>query len=126
MVIKVAITGINGRMGTMISDTVLAQPDMEIVAGFDLVAGKKVGKITVSSVSDIDAVLKTTKPDVLIDFTVAAAAVNNIKAAAANGVNVVVGTTGFDEAQKAEMKKAIEAGNIRAIISPNYSFGVQV
>lgn len=126
MVIKVAITGINGRMGTMISDTVLAQPDMEIAAGFDLVAGKKVGKIAVSSVSDIDSVLKATKPDVLIDFTVAAACVNNVKMAAANGVNVVVGTTGFDEAQKAEMKKAIEAGKIRAIISPNYSFGVQV
>ncbi|CAJ36117.1 4-hydroxy-tetrahydrodipicolinate reductase [Methanocella arvoryzae] len=126
MVIKVAITGINGRMGTMISDAALAQPDMEIVAGFDLVAGKKIGNITVSSVSDIDRVLKATKPDVLIDFTVAAACVNNVKAAAANGVSVVVGTTGFDEAQNAEMKNAIEAGKIRAIISPNYSFGVQV
>jgi len=124
--VKVAITGINGRMGTMISDTVLAQPDMELVAGFDLSAGKQVGKITVSSVSDIEKVLKAVKPDVLIDFTIAAAVVGNVKAAAASGVNVVVGTTGIDDAQKAELKKIIESGGIRAIISPNYSVGVQV
>ena len=124
--IKVAIIGINGRMGTMISDTVLAQPDMELVAGFDLAAGKQVGKITVSSVSDIEKVLKAVKPDVLIDFTIAAATVGNVKAAAASGVNVVIGTTGIDEAQKAELKRVIESGGIRAIISPNYSVGVQV
>ena len=126
MTVKVAIAGIGGQMGTMISNLVLAQPDMELVAGFDLAAGKPVGKISVSLASDMDKVLKATKPDVLIDFTVAKAAVANVKAAAASGVNLVVGTTGFDEAQKAEMKKAIEAGKVAAIISPNFSYGVQV
>lgn len=126
MTIRVAISGANGQMGTMISNIVLTQPDMELVAAFNLSAGKPVGKITVSHASDMDKVLKATKPDVFIDFTVAKAAVGNVKTAAANGVNLVVGTTGFDEAQKAEMKKAIEAGNVAAIISPNYSYGVQV
>jgi len=41
--VRVAIAGINGRMGTMVSDIVLARPDMELVAGFDLSAGKQVG-----------------------------------------------------------------------------------
>jgi len=124
--IKVAIAGINGRMGTMICDTVLAQPDMELVAGFDLAAGKQIGKTTISNVSEIDKILKATKPDVLIDFTIATACVQNVKAAASNGINVVIGTTGFDEAQQLTMKTAIEAGGIRAIISPNYSVGIQV
>jgi len=124
--IKVAITGINGRMGAMICDTVLDQPDMKLVAGFDLVVDKQVGKITVSSISDIDKVLRKTKPNVLIDFTIAAACVQNVKAAASAGVDVVVGTTGFDELQQSAMKADIEAGRIRAIISPNYSVGVQV
>ncbi len=126
MTVKVAIAGANGQMGTMIAGIVLAQPDMELVAAFDLTAGKPVGKIAVSSASDMDKVLKATKPDVLIDFTVAKAAVANVKTAAADHVNLVVGTTGFDEAQKAEMKKAIETGSIAGIISPNYSYGVQV
>jgi 4-hydroxy-tetrahydrodipicolinate reductase len=124
--IRVAITGINGRMGTMITDIVLAQPDMELVAGFNLSEGRPVGKIKVAHVRDMDRVLKATKPDVLIDFTVAQAAVENVRTAAANGVGLVVGTTGFDEAQKAAMKQAIEAGKVAAIISPNYSVGVQV
>jgi 4-hydroxy-tetrahydrodipicolinate reductase len=124
--VRVAITGINGRMGTMVSDIVLSRPDMELVTGFDLVEGKQVGPIKVSNVKDINSVLKAVKPDVLIDFTVAGAAVNNVKAAAASGVNVVVGTTGFNEAQMKEMADAIKAGNIAAIISPNFSVGVQV
>ncbi len=124
--VRVAITGINGRMGTMVTDIVLSQPDMELAAGFDLSEGKQVGNIKVSDIKDIDRVLKTVKPDVLIDFTIANAAVRNVKAAAANGVNVVVGTTGFDEAQKKELADAIKAGNIAAIISPNFSVGVQV
>lgn len=124
--VRVAITGINGRMGTMVSDIVLAQPDMELVAGFDLAGGKQVGKITVSSARDIDKVLKEVKPDVLIDFTMPTAALQNVKVAAANGVNLIVGTTGFDESQKKELESAIISGNVRAIITPNFSVGVQV
>lgn len=126
MTVKVAIAGINGRMGHMITDTVLAQPDMQLVAGFDLQGGRAVGNITVSPATDMENVLKAVKPDVLIDFTIAAAAVQNAKTAAANGVGLVIGTTGFDEAQKAEIRKAVEAGRVAAIISPNYSVGVQV
>jgi 4-hydroxy-tetrahydrodipicolinate reductase len=124
--VRVAITGINGRMGTMISDIVLSRPDMELVAGFDLAEGKQVGPVKVSSTNDIEKVLKAVKPDVLIDFTIASAAVNNVKAAAASGVNVVVGTTGFSEAQMKEMADAINKGKVAAIISPNFSIGVQV
>jgi len=126
MTVRVAIAGANGQMGTMVSNLVLAQPDMELVAAFDLAGGKQVGKITVSPSSEIDGVLKATRPQVLIDFTVAKAAVANAKAAAASGVGLVIGTTGFDEAQKAEMRKAIEKGRVAAIISPNFSYGVQV
>ncbi len=126
MTVKVAIAGINGRMGQMITDALLAQPDLALVAGFDLQGGRQVDKITVSPASDMDKVLKAVKPDVLIDFTIAAASVQNAKTAAANGVGLVIGTTGFDEAQKAEIRKAVEAGKVAAIISPNYSVGVQV
>ncbi|MCD1294582.1 4-hydroxy-tetrahydrodipicolinate reductase [Methanocella sp. CWC-04] len=125
--VKIAITGINGRMGTMITEIVLSQPDMELVAGFDLGGvGRQIGKITVSHVDDMDKVLKEKKPDALIDFTIAQAAVQNVKTAAASGVNLVVGTTGFDAAQKEEMRSAIHNGKVAALISPNYSVGVQV
>ncbi len=107
MTVRIAIAGINGRMGNMITETVLAQPDMQLVAGFDLQGGRAVDKITVSPSADMDRVLKATKPDVLIDFTIASAAVQNAKTASANGVNLIIGTTGFDEAQKAEDEKGL-------------------
>jgi 4-hydroxy-tetrahydrodipicolinate reductase len=61
----------------------------------------------------------------LVDFTVAASSVEIIKKAADAGVRLVVGTTGFTPEQRAEAKKAIE-GQTAAIISPNFSIGVNV
>ena len=64
-------------------------------------------------------------PDVLIDFTVAAAAVGNIRAAADHGVALVVGTTGFSDEQVAANRAAID-GRVPAVISSNYAIGVNV
>ncbi len=69
-------------------------PDMELVGGIDIREGTLFGTEVVPAGGKIDAFLNEKKPDVLIDFTVAAAAVENIKAAARNDVALVVGTTG--------------------------------
>lgn len=92
--VKVVVSGALGRMGTNIGRIVDAAPDMELVGGIDVREGTLFGAEVVPA-AKIDAFLKEKRPDVLIDFTVAAAAVENIKAAAANGVALVVGTTGF-------------------------------
>ena len=74
---------------------------------------------------DIEALLKNKKPDVLIDFTIAQAAVGNVKAAAKNNVAIIVGTTGFTPEQRKEMSAAIE-GHVPAVISSNFSVGVNI
>ncbi|MEA1945364.1 MAG: 4-hydroxy-tetrahydrodipicolinate reductase, partial [Euryarchaeota archaeon] len=63
-------------------------------------------------------------PDVLIDFTIADAAVRNIKSAVRNNVNLVVGTTGLEPYQN-EIKEII-ADNVSAVIAPNFSVGVNL
>jgi 4-hydroxy-tetrahydrodipicolinate reductase len=73
----------------------------------------------------ISEFLAAKKPDVLIDFTVASAAVANVKAASNLGIAMVVGTTGFTAEQRAEMQKAIE-GRAPAVISSNFSVGVNI
>jgi 4-hydroxy-tetrahydrodipicolinate reductase len=73
----------------------------------------------------MDALLKSKKPDVLIDFTIAHAAVENVKTAARNNVAVIVGTTGFTAEQRVEMATAIE-GHVPAVISSNFSVGVNI
>ncbi len=120
-VIKVAVTGACGRMGGLIIDNVAQAADMELVAAFD----KRACKPEVIDATRIEDVLQNLKPDVLIDFTVAASSIEIIKTAAKANVRLVVGTTGFTPEQRQEAAEAIE-GRIPAIISPNFSIGVNV
>ena len=122
--IKVAVSGALGRMGTTIGRIVDEAPDMELVGGVDVREGTLFGKEVVPA-ARIDEFLKEKKPDILIDFTVAAAAVENIRAAARNNVALVVGTTGFSSEQRESIRSAIE-GNVPAVISSNFSVGVNI
>jgi 4-hydroxy-tetrahydrodipicolinate reductase len=121
---KIVICGALGRMGTTIAGLVDAAPDLELVGGVDVHAGTVYGAPVVHA-DEIDLLLVEKCPDVLIDFTIAGAAVRNVGAAARNGVAAVVGTTGFTAEQRAEMAEAIE-GTIPAVISSNFSVGVNI
>ncbi len=122
--IKVVMCGAFGRMGQTIGRMVDEAPDMKYVGGVDIRNGEAFGAEVVAS-ENIDLLLENVHPDVLIDFTVAPAAVQNVLAAARHNVAVVVGTTGFTDEQRAEMAEAIE-GTIPAVISSNFSVGVNI
>lgn len=136
--IKVAVTGACGRMGSKILKNILEQDDMNVVAAIEgpktPFEGKDVGEIIgvgelgieVTGADKLKQVLENTKPDVLVDFTIAKAAVNTVKTTSDCGVNVVVGTTGFTDEEMNEMKGSIEKNQIRAVISPNMAVGVNV
>jgi 4-hydroxy-tetrahydrodipicolinate reductase len=127
MAIKVAVAGARGRMGSQVVRSIIENGNMELVAGFDPsgVGEEAAPGIKMSSHDDMEKVLKEVKPDVFVDFTNAAAAVENVKVAARNKVKLVVGTTGFSEEQLKEMENAIK-DNVPTIISPNFSIGVNV
>ena len=136
--IRVAVCGASGRMGRLVVRQVTMQKDMKLVAAVDspgnpmegkdagLVAGVAKLGVAILSSNKLDEILSGSKPDVLVDFTVAEASVQNIKAASRAGVSVVVGTTGFTQRQRKEIEEAIKKGKIRAIVSPNFSIGVNV
>jgi 4-hydroxy-tetrahydrodipicolinate reductase len=124
---KVAVAGALGKMGTLVVQEIARGEGLELVAGFDIAgAGRPLpGGATVSGASQMREVLADTGAEVLIDFTVAAAAAENACTAADLGVDLVVGTTGFSAEQKKMMQQAIE-GRVAAVISPNFSLGVNV
>lgn len=122
--IRVVVAGAFGRMGTTLSRMIVESDALELAGGIDIRAGAQFGADVVES-TGIDAFLEEKRPDVLIDFTVAAAAVENIRAAADHGVALVVGTTGFSDEQAAANRAAID-GRIPAVISSNYAIGVNV
>jgi 4-hydroxy-tetrahydrodipicolinate reductase len=63
--------------------------------------------------------------DVAIDFSIPAAAVENIQRISAMGVNIVVGTTGWFE-HLAHVRSVIEKNGTGLVWSPNFSIGVNV
>ena len=122
--IKVVVCGALGRMGTTVGRLVNEAPDMELAGGIDLRRGTFYG-VEVTESSGIDSLLASVKPDLLIDFTAPVASVNHVRAAAKAKTAVVIGTTGFTPEQRAEMHAAIE-GRIPAVISSNFSIGVNI
>ena len=83
--------------------------------------------VEVTGAEKLREVLQSTNPDVLVDFTIAKAAINTIKTSAECGVNLVVGTTGFSDEQMTEIEIFNrEENDIRAIIAPNMAVGVNV
>ncbi|TAJ44653.1 4-hydroxy-tetrahydrodipicolinate reductase [Methanofollis fontis] len=121
---KVVVCGALGRMGMVIGGIVSESPDMDLVGGVDVKEGSFYG-VPVAAAERMGAFLDDVRPDVIIDFTIAAAAVGNIRAASERGIALVVGTTGFSPDQQEEIRTAVE-GHVPAVISSNFSVGVNL
>lgn len=63
--------------------------------------------------------------DVAVDFSIPAAVAENVRRVAALGVNIVVGTTGWQE-QADQVREAVEQNGIGLVWSPNFSIGVNI
>jgi 4-hydroxy-tetrahydrodipicolinate reductase len=106
--IKVGVLGAKGRMGSEVSRTVDAAPDLELTAAVD------VG----------DARDPLAGCDVIVDFTHPGAVMDNLRWCLEHGRSVVVGTSGFDDARLAEVRDCLgESPSARALIVPNFSIG---
>ncbi|CAB3777282.1 4-hydroxy-tetrahydrodipicolinate reductase [Pararobbsia alpina] len=128
---KIAIAGASGRMGRMLVEAVLADPDARLSGALDRAgspalgqdAGLFLGSNTgVAITDDIEAVLS--QSEYLIDFTRPEGTLAHLAVARRHGVKMIVGTTGFGEAQKAELAAA--AQSLAIVFAPNMSVGVNV
>ncbi|MCL2687859.1 MAG: 4-hydroxy-tetrahydrodipicolinate reductase [Methanobrevibacter sp.] len=136
--LKVAVTGAAGRMGSGIIKKILEQEDIEVVAAIEIpntpFEGKDIGEVIgigkievlTRGSENLENILKESKPDILVDFTIANAAFQTIKTTASLGINLVVGTTGFTDEQSTEIAKIIKDTNIKAVVSSNMAIGVNV
>src|SRR4029079_10736721 len=102
--IRVGVFGAGGRMGLTVCRAVIDAPDMQLVAAVDPnQGGVPLRELGVEgsdlAVANEAAELAHADAEVAVDFTVLAAARENLHWCAAAGVHAVVGTTGFDEAE---------------------------
>mgnify|MGYP000679810313 CR=1 FL=1 len=110
MSIKVGVLGAKGRMGSEAVKAISAASDLEVVAQIDL--GDSLDQLISSGAQTI------------VDFTHPDAVMGNLEFAINNGINVVVGTTGFDEKKLSQIKGWLaENPKVGALIAPNFGVG---
>ncbi len=128
---RVAVAGASGRMGRMLIEAVTAADDCVLCGALDVPASPALGqdaaaflgrKSDVPIVADVRAGLAGA--DVLIDFTRPEGTLAHLAVCRELGVKAVIGTTGFDERQKAEI--ASIARDVAIVMAPNMSVGVNV
>jgi 4-hydroxy-tetrahydrodipicolinate reductase len=128
---KVAVAGASGRMGHMLIEAIRASGDCQLSGATDQPSTPAIGNDAaaflglasgVPVTADIRAALANT--DVLIDFTRPEGTMEHVRACREMKVNLVIGTTGFSEGQKAQIEDA--ARDIAIMMAPNMSIGVNV
>ena len=130
--ISVIIDGACGRMGKMIAQGVVTQDDMQLVGaieysghpqlGEDVGEGAGVGTIGIPISNNLSEILD--EADVVIEFTAPSASIEHLRNVVDAGKTMVLATTGFTEAELAEVHKL--AQNIPCVMAPNMSVGVNV
>ena len=129
--LRIAIAGASGRMGRMLIEAVLNAPDCELAGALDISgnpslgtdAGAFLGRSTgVIITSDVAAGLA--RAQVLIDFTRPEGTLAHLRVCQQLGVKMVIGTTGFGDADKAQLAQA--AQSLAMVMAPNMSVGVNV
>ena len=110
MATRVGVIGSAGRMGSEVVRAVTGATDLEFSTGVDLG-------------DDLNA-LVSANTDVVVDFTHPDVVMESLEFCIKNGIHVVVGTTGFDEARLATVRAWLaDAPNVGVVIAPNYGIG---
>jgi len=129
--IRVFVAGASGKMGQEVIRTLLKQDDLLLVGASDtrhlgmdvgfVVGAPRVG-VDITGPLDLD-ILKSTRADVLVDFTNPQSVLKNSKTAILAGVVPVVGTTGLDESEIEDIRTLVVKEGVGAFFAPNFSIG---
>ncbi len=128
---RIAIAGASGRMGRMLIEAVQNADDTVLAGALDIEGSPALGTDAaaflgqtsgVHITSDLRTGLKDAK--YLIDFTRPEGTLAHLRVCRELGVNLIIGTTGFTDEQKAEIQDA--ARDIAIVMAPNMSVGVNV
>ncbi len=107
--LRIAVAGSSGRMGQMLIEAVAAAPGCTLAGTLDIGADLRAG---------------LANAQVLIDFTRPEGTLAHLAVCRELGIKAVIGTTGFNDTQKAAI--ADHARHIAIVLAPNMSVGVNV
>ena len=108
--IKVAVLGARGRMGSEVVKAVTEAVDCQLVASLD-------------EGDSLDA-LVTSGAEVVVDFTTPDVVMGNLEFLIKNGIHAVVGTTGFSDDRIAQLNTLLATNpKVGILIAPNFAIG---
>lgn len=135
--IPVVVNGATGKMGREVVKAVAQAPDMTLIGAIDRnpeYIGKDIGEVVgcgaleVPVLNELESTLCMAAQEkqlgVMVDFTHPKSVYNNVRAAIAYGVRVVVGTTGMTPAQIQELAEFADKASTGCLIIPNFSIGM--
>lgn len=127
--IRVAVGGATGKLGRMVCDMILRSDDMELTGALVSPNGGNVGMeifpgIVARGPADIGEILNNA--DVYVDLTSPDAAASIIPSVPEAGVNLILGTTAVNADAVATMAENVRKNNTSALVSANFSMGVNV
>lgn len=125
--IKLVIHGASGRVGRVLVENLYKAPEVKLVGAVDIKAsGDNLVLGDGSSIpfsTDLQQVLTDTRPEVLVDFTLAPATMPAARTAARLKTNLVIGTTGLTTDNLAEIEQLANTHKVGVIISSNFALG---
>jgi 4-hydroxy-tetrahydrodipicolinate reductase len=130
--IRIAVTGAAGRMGKFLIEAIaqngaaklsaaIERPDSTLI-GSDAGEVAGIGKNGVKIFSDLHSVINDF--DVLIDFSVPVATLENARLCSSANKKIVIGTTGFNAEQQQQLQQAMQG--MAVCKASNYSTGVNL
>jgi 4-hydroxy-tetrahydrodipicolinate reductase len=117
-------------MGSEVTRAIHEAEDIDLAAAVDTAAEGEdagqlagIGPLGVTILANLEEAIKEHRPDVMVDFTVPACALQNIRIALENGVRPVVGTTGLTSEDLEKIREWTAKAGISAFIAPNFAIG---
>lgn len=117
--VRAAVAGAHGKMGRLVVETLKSADGIKYVGGLV----RKNTTVHGSEYVDIDRLVSDARPQVLVDFTHFPDSKAIALTCIASGVRPVIGTSGYGDADVADLRVACERAHVGAIFAPNFAVG---
>ena len=126
--IRIVVNGALGKMGKTLTGAFCSDPETQVVGAIELKASENSLSLpdnsgTVPFSSDVESIINTCKPDVVVDFSNAKATMPLVRTVLPHKVNMVIGTTGLSADDRGKIGQLAVANKTGVVMAPNFALG---
>ncbi len=126
--IRVVVQGASGRVGRVVINALWRESEIQVVGAVELRVSEDYLSLpddsgSVPFSSNLEYILTSCRPHVLVDFTIAQATMPAVRIAVKQGVSLVIGTTGLTDDELSEINRLALAHKVGAVVAPNFALG---